>query len=414
MSKIHSICALFNWGYRLKISKPRILFVSHDAYRAGATIFLLNMLRWFATNTDLHFSVAMRNDGEMVEPFTKICETYVLSDIDDHVVQPLSRIWFRKFLQQSKTKRVRLQTLIDSGRFDLVYMNTITMGGCLKSLNLRGLPVLTHVHELPSAIRRFAGGFEGSVINASDCVICVSDVVANNIIQKLFCPPNKVRRIYGFVPVKKKPIASCHELRKQLLSPLGIPSDALVVGMCGVGDIRKGVDLIVPLVRMIPLTIKGREVHFVWLGAQSPEYSTEVALDDSLRAGVSPRLHFPGVSKDPGEWMSLFDLHVLLSREDPFPLVVMEAACHGVPTVCFEESGGAPEFVQNDAGATVPYLDLPAFAMTLINILSDDNRRGEMGSIARQRVESKHAPEVVLPEIYQTIIDVFAKAQTTS
>ena len=50
------------------------------------------------------------------------------------------------------------------------------------------------------------------------------------------------------------------------------------------------------------------------------------------------------------------DLLVLTSREDPCPLVNMEAMESSLPVVAFQGAGGAPE-VLADAGICVPYLE---------------------------------------------------------
>ena len=52
-----------------------ILFVSHDATRAGAPIALLHFLRWFKTNGNRPFSV-LPGGGELVADFEKLADTW--------------------------------------------------------------------------------------------------------------------------------------------------------------------------------------------------------------------------------------------------------------------------------------------------------------------------------------------------
>ena len=49
-----------------------VLFISHDAIRAGATMFLINFLRWFKENTDIPFEVLVCKRGEMEGDFEKL------------------------------------------------------------------------------------------------------------------------------------------------------------------------------------------------------------------------------------------------------------------------------------------------------------------------------------------------------
>ena len=62
------------------------------------------------------------------------------------------------------------------------------------------------------------------------------------------------------------------------------------------------------------------------------------------------------------------DLLALTSREDPCPLVNMEAMESGLPVVAFDGAGGAPE-VLGDAGVCVPYLDVAAMAAAVRELL---------------------------------------------
>lgn len=396
----------------LSVSKDRlrILFVAHDAYRAGATIFLLNMVRWLKANREIEISVAMRDSGEMVAIFEAICPTFVLGAPNAWRPSRLKRMFtfVRDALRGNTGRRHSLQSLLDQGSYDLLYLNTITLGDHLQGLELGRTRVLTHVHELPSAIRRYARGFEQLVLERSDRVVCVSDVVADNLSRMAPEHLAKIERIHGFVPTDTLPSMDRAALWRDLLSPLGIEDGALIVGFCGHGDLRKGIDLAVPLARLMPSTLSERAVHFLWVGVNAPEYPLEVALDDARLAGLAARFHFVGATKRPADWISLFDVFVLLSREDPFPLVVMEAAVQRVPTLCFDGGGGAPEFVRDDAGVVVPHLDLMSMATAITDLLADAERRSKLGTTAFNRVRSGHSAEVILP----LLVDAMNKTAT--
>ncbi len=47
----------------------------------------------------------------------------------------------------------------------------------------------------------------------------------------------------------------------------------------------------------------------------------------------------------------------MTSREDPFPLVVLDALDARVPVIGFDGGGGFVELLQRDCGVLVPYLD---------------------------------------------------------
>src|SRR5690606_13273171 len=81
---------------------------------------------------------------------------------------------------------------------------------------------------------------------------------------------------------------------------------------------------------------------------------------------------------------------LLSSREDPYPLVVLEAALQEIPVVCFEDAGGAPELIEADAGFVVPFLDINAASDAVIQLILDPGLRQIMGGKGRRKVLERH------------------------
>ena len=103
------------------------------------------------------------------------------------------------------------------------------------------------------------------------------------------------------------------------------------------------------------------------------------------------RVEFVGEVADPRGLLESADVFVLPSREDPFPLVCLEAAQSGLPVVCFADGGGAPELVEEDAGRVVPYLDVGAMATAVAEIVGDEELRARLGHRAREKVETLYS-----------------------
>ena len=98
-----------------------------------------------------------------------------------------------------------------------------------------------------------------------------------------------------------------------------------------------------------------------------------------------------------------FDIFALTSREDPFPLVCMEAASQACPIICFEQGGGMPEFVRDDAGFVVAYGDTAAMAEKTVFLLDHAAERQQMGQVGQQRALDNHTIEATGPQFYQII-----------
>lgn len=384
----------------------RVLFVSHDALRGGATIFLRDMMRWFIERKALDAAVMLRSPGEMVSDFESLAPTWAAGSPPPPDRQP--RDWLGRRQANVWSPQQALADALD--RFDpqVVYLNTLTHGDLVDLPALRSgrhgpRKVISHVHELRYGIEKFGRGKAAEQLAASDHVITVSDAVSRAVRDVMLDTPRPITRIHGFTAAATAGNRTAHGSREDLLTPLGIPGDAWIIGMCGYADARKGVDLLVPLMKLLPPELGGRPLHAVWIGPFGPDYPRTLAEVDVRGAGLLGRVHFPGKTTHPGDWLATLDLHILLSREDSFPLVVLEAAALGVPTVCFAGGGGAPEFIRDDAGACVPHLDLVAMASTIVALLSDEKARETLGATARERVRRHHSADAVLTQILSVI-----------
>jgi len=395
--------------------KKSVLFISHDAFRAGATIILINFLRWFKENTDIPFDVLICKRGEMEEEFEKLAPVWYL---DQRIgLRVALRAAIRTLTgEMSKSNELTLPGLAkkigSTMKAGLIYSNTVTNGRALEALSSLGCPVLTHVHELEFAIRTFAGDDFELVKRYTDHFVAVADAVRDNLIVRHGIPERKIDRIYGFVPTMARPRAELPVLKRELTAELKIPEDARIVGGCGTIDWRKGCDLFLQLALAIRSRTPSFPVHLLWLGAK-PSWDGFYCLQYDLdRAGLSNHVHFIGSRSNPLDYIAAFDVLALVSREDPFPLVIMEAAAAGVPTICFDKSGGGREFVEEDAGCVVPYLDTAAMAECVLKLLGTDDLRIRLGKRAQEKVRERHDIGVSAPKILQVIERMLAKGKS--
>ncbi len=119
-------------------------------------------------------------------------------------------------------------------------------------------------------------------------------------------------------------------------------------------------------------------IHVVAVGPHSRGRIPELHLD-AQRLGVEQHLHLIGPVDDTTILLRRKrTFFVLPSREDPFPLVMLEAAAQGIPIVGFCHSGGFEEFATGNAALAVPYLDSQAMSHAVLRILNDDRERQAM------------------------------------
>lgn len=145
----------------------------------------------------------------------------------------------------------------------------------------------------------------------------------------------------------------------------------------------------------------------VWIGCGDGS-EPQVALEwDLSHLGMKDEVALiPSVSMPTFRWIvSQFRVLTLLSREDPFPLVVLEAGLMGIPTVCFEGSGAIPEFAAEGQCVSVNYLDLPAFAAAVKRLCLDPAEATKVGEQCRQKVLNDLTLERVAPLVADVLFD---------
>jgi glycosyltransferase involved in cell wall biosynthesis len=361
---------------------PRgILFVSHDATRTGAPIALLHFLRWFRANASRAFSVVLGSGGELVGEFEELAPTWSLDW--SH--------WRAGTLRTQLLKKARLGAwarraeIADTQNFAamhspaLVYVNSIASARAIEIL-APTVPVLTHVHELESYFQRFAGQALERLLGQTRRFIACSDATRNNLISEHGVAAERVETVHESIRVDR---IRADRTRQQIFEELRMPDNALLIVGIGTPGWRKGTDLFIHLARAV--CQKRHLAYFGWIGGSTWDVEHDVRI-----CGLAERMRFIGVSRKPYDYLAAADVFVLTSREDPYPLVCLEAAALEKPIVCFANAGGASEFVEEDCGFVVPYLDMVAMTDRIVSLIDSADRRRTMGTTARRKVIERH------------------------
>jgi glycosyltransferase involved in cell wall biosynthesis len=150
--------------------------------------------------------------------------------------------------------------------------------------------------------------------------------------------------------------------------------------------------------------------HFVWLGRGS---SHEIAqFEHDVRfSGLADKIRATGDVKNPFDYIAAADVFALTSREDSYPLACLEAAALEKPIVCFADAGGTPEFIEENCGFSVPYLDIMGMADRVISLLDSPDVRRTMGLSARDKVLERHDIGGAAPRIMEIIERTIAEGQ---
>ncbi|MCY7350555.1 MAG: glycosyltransferase family 4 protein [Cytophagaceae bacterium] len=366
----------------------KILFISHDANRAGAQILLLRFVKKLAQYPDFQITILLKHGGPLVSEFEAVAPTFFWNP----PAPPPNRLLGR--LLRHRQHPANLLPKLEAEGFDLVVSNTVTNGDLLEELQSLRCPVVTYAHELEIGISMYTSpeAFARTLCR-SDFFMACSRVQRQRYIANYGIDPARIDYLPSLLPDEATNVDDLIGRSADLRRQLNLPVDALLVGCMGTFDWRKGVDVFIQLARLVPPQIQDIPVYFIWVGGSHQHVEFKTITEDARRLGLQERLIFIENRPNPLEYMACFDVFALPSREEPYPLVVLEAALLAKPIVCFDQSGGAREVVEDDAGFICDYLDINRMADCLTTLLTDETLRQRMGQVARQKVQQRHSEQ---------------------
>lgn len=381
------------------MSSEDILFISHDAGRTGAPFVLLNFQRWLRKHTKVKFVTILRRGGPLEADFAELGETFLIEGS-----------WNRPSLRARIANRLGLTTSqFEKGlaafrdrSHRLIYSNTVTNGSVLRALARPGLQVITHVHELDYWIEESGARNWKEVLRHTTKFVAVSEAVSENL-QEHGIAADRIEVVHEFISTEPGTQSIVRNESATSRAQLGIPEDAFIVGGSGSETWRKGKDLFVQLAGLLKNRSPGRSFRFVWVGWQGDEEDQQQLKRSMEEAGVADSLQWTGEVANPLDYFACFDVFALVSREDPFPLVCLEAALLEKPILCFAGAGGTPELVEEDSGFVVPYLDLNAMADKLLLLRENEGLRRKMGACGAVKVRERFSLDVLAPRLYHLI-----------
>ena len=348
----------------------------------------------------IQMRLLLGDGGPLLADYEAICpvtiwpapDRYVVGALTDKVLGKLG-IWEQLHDRQRKARQREVSEKLGLDSVGLVLVNTVTSSRWFGQLGIPDkTPVITFVHELGMSVRIYTRPDElAYLLRRTTHMLAVSKATARYYEQEHGFDPTRIT-LYTLIDTSSLE-RNVQKVREQpsIYPSLGLPENALIVGGCGNAEWRKGNDLFVTLARQVIGRETGvdRPIHFVWVGVPDSPLRDDLLLD-IRKAGLADRVHLIAPTPDVLRYMSRFDVFVLCSREDPYPLVVFEAGLCGVPVVCFEGAGGAPELIETDGGFVVPYLDLDAMSSRILDLLHQPELRHKLGKRLGEKILERH------------------------
>ena len=384
-------------GGEIRADAPRksapLLFLGHAADRTGPPIYLLHVLRWLrATHPEVEFEVALLMGGELEDDFHELAFTTVGENLP---VPPWSDAQ-REAVQDQL--RDQMSQHADSR---VVHINGAPCAEMARLLPPAERVLLSHVHELEIGLSHWMHPRDRRVLlEDADRIFVVADAVGRNLVENHGVDPAVLALHPGMIDRRSIPEPPPPEERGEARRVRGIPWDGLVIGTSGTVYWRKAFDLFLQAAWRLDRRHRGERLSFVWVGGEQGAIDHAMRLARSL--GVEDMVYFVGNQPDPFNWFELMDVFVLPAREDPFPLVCLEALAVGVPVVAFD-TGGMPELLDRGCGLVARYPDLHDLTGKIDALLVDPARRHALGERGRELVTTDYDVSHLAPRLWADI-----------
>ena len=389
----------------------KFLFIGHDANRAGAQYLLLHLLTYLR-ETGVETGLVLGDDGPLLPDYERVTTVYrVFAPAPAQPGRLAERVLAKLGVGQTsagqRTMSAELLQRIRDAHYEGILANTIANGGLLRLLEPLGLPFALYVHELETSIRIYARPDDLTYeLTRVSHVFCGSEAVRQNLIAHHGLTTGNTSVMNSLMHTQTLLTKLASVDRQAVRQRLGIPASAVVVGGCGNAEWRKGVDLFLLVARQVLNTHP--DTYFVWVGVHDEGEESQHLRYDLDRMGMANRVHLLPPGGTYLDYVACFDLFTLTSREDPYPLVILEAGLNQNPVLCFEQSGGSPDYVGTDTGCLVPYLDLAAMAGVLVRLADDKAERDRLGAIFYERA-MRHDVSVLVPQLLARLDSVLAQ-----
>lgn len=247
-------------------------------------------------------------------------------------------------------------------------------------------PRILVVHNYPgrgtNALRRLAHTFFRTLPPRLATHFVVGSESLSAVLQRyarLSRPP--VRIPYGIDPTAPVPGDVAAKRRR-----LGAPEGRLIGAIANVEE-RKGLRHLILAMKEI---VRGAPD----VTAVIPGLPLDAALDAQLRQliiaeGLQDHVIMPGFIPDVQSYLECFELLVIPSLIENFPIVALDAMRYAKPIVA-SISGGLPEAIADgETGILVPPADAHAIAQAVLRLLASAEEGQRMGTRGRERLISQ-------------------------
>ena len=227
-------------------------------------------------------------------------------------------------------------------------------------------------------------------------VIAVSNAVARALRSQRIVNDGQLAVVPNGVDVDRFAIAFD---RAEFLRSIGLPPDVPLVGSIGeLRTLKRHDDFIRAAARVVS---QFPETHFVLAGVDTSHSSDVHKHLEQLvvETGLKERFHFLGWVEDAEKLLRAMDVFVSASETESFGLAIAEAMAAGTAVVATATEGAREVVDDQETGMLIPIGDVAKMTESILMLLSDEERRRQIGTRARDVVNARFSLKRMVDQI---------------
>ena len=339
-------------------SKIKILFFTPFAGYTGSEVSLTNLMKQLDTKK-FEIRLYAMNKGELLDTLPAQITTYYYKGIGGLTKRFINKLT-RVFTKNGELEK-DVMNIHNEFKPDIWYLNTLLLDNIASIAQKNRIKYAVHFHELLKQYNYIsADKMQEMLSGASFTVGCCESVCGN---LKVF-GTSKVLKQYECI--ETDPIKSDSEKVSSIRNSLSVPDGHAIIAMSGQRTDIKGFDIFIDVARRL----RDKPYFFLWLGGScNTGYALFLEKIIAYHKLVNIKIMHPS-REEYYNYLDSCDVFFLSSREDSFPLVMLEAAFFGKYIVSLN-SGGANEFLDENSGH-------------IINSLNENEIASELDDVCRK------------------------------
>ena len=285
-------------------------------------------------------------------------------------------------------------------QFDIIHAHDwLTYPAGIHAKNVSGKPLVIHVHATDfdrsrGHVNPTVYGIEKDGMDHADCIMCVSELTRQTVINHYHQDPAKCITMHNAVyPLSQEILDMVAERRKNRSN-----RKEKVVTFLGRITMQKGPEYFVEAAALV--LRRTRNIRFCMAG--SGDMMNDM-INMAAARGIADRFHFPGFMRGTQVYEAFADsdVYVMPSVSEPFGISPLEAMQCGVPSIISKQSGCAEIL---DKCIKTDYWDIYAMADAMYSLCTNESLHEYL------KVEGKNeVDQITWEKVGKRIYDVYSQ-----